>query len=192
VSRRRQRFRKLPAGIALLLLGAVLPAAAVSGYVHDEHGKPKAGARACYLVPSGEALCDDTDEHGYYTLPPSPLQIISIRAAGYLPARVDAVVLEKPVRLSPAASIRITLLDADSGKPIADGRIMIVRPTGKQLGPLPTQSAGMVRFLTLEPGTVMLTAEAPGYETTVSENVELVAHDEADVLVRMKPSAPKG
>lgn len=189
MSRRRQRGRSLPAGIVLLLLGAALPAAAVSGYVHDEHGKPKAGARACYLVPTGEALCDDTDEHGYYSLPPSPLQVISIRADGYLPARVDAVVLEKPVRLSPAASIRITLLDSETGKPIAEGRIMIVRPSGKQLGPLPTKEAGMVRFLTLEPGTVVLTAEAPGYEKTVSDNVELVAHDEADVVVRMKPSA---
>jgi hypothetical protein len=169
------------------LLGS-LAALANTGTVIDEHGKPVKGAKVCYLVSGGEALCVDTDARGRYALPPSPVPRVSIKAPGYLPRHVTSLVQEEPIRLEPAASIRITLLDASTGKPISGGSLWIIRTTGKQLGPLPTREAGMVQFLTLEPGTVVVTGEADGYEKAASETVELVAHDEADVLIRLKPS----
>ena len=150
--------------VGCAILGS-LAASANIGRVIDENEKPLEGVKVCYLVSGGEALCVNTDVNGYYTLPPSPVPNVSIKAEGYLPRHVTSLVQEKPIRLSPAASIRITLLDATTGKPISGGRLMIIRPTGKQLGPLPTREAGMVQFLTLEPGPVVVTGEADGSNT---------------------------
>ena len=181
----------MPRGLPLILLTASLaaaPAGAASGRVAGPDGKPLAGARACIQVERGEGICSETDAEGWYRLPATKLPKVRIAAAGYLPRTVAAVDQAAIIVLERAASLRVRLLDAESGQPLPKGELMLVSPSGRKRGPFPVNAAGL-KVATLAPGRVVPRGTAAGYHDAVGADVELRAGQEAEIVLRLSRTA---
>lgn len=177
--------RSLQAGLAVaIVLLSVAPVLAISGTVVDPQGKALGGASVCYLSADVELLCVETDEAGYYELPDSELDRIRLSLAGFLPRVLAAVEHEAPIALEPSATLLVRLQDATDGKALGAGEIYVFAPTGRRLGPFPTNVSG-VRVRSLRPGTVRISAEVAGYEPLRDHAAELVGGEETEVVVKM-------
>ena len=162
------------------------PVMAASGQVVDPTGKSIEGARACLMVAGREGLCTETDEVGYYLLPDNRALKLRISADGFLPLTLAAVDQSRAIVLDRAASLRLRLLDSASGETIPDGKFTVAYKTGRQVGPLPTNAAGLL-IRTLHPGEVVVRAEAEGYEKSQGQTVSLEPGKQHKLVLRLVP-----
>lgn len=176
---------------ALAFAAAALPgppAAAWTGTVVDEQGRPIEGADACLMEPDRTLWCSKTAADGRFRLPDSEVAGIRVAKDGYLPADLAATNHEEPIVLALAASFRARLLDAETGEPIADGRLVLSYPTGFRRGPFPVSRGGLW-VKSVEPGLVVPRGEAEGYESARGQPVDLVAGQPAAIELRLKRAA---
>lgn len=162
-----------------------------SGRIVSEDGTPIAGARVCEAAVGAAPRCATADEQGFYSIPNVTHPKLVVRANGFVIAVVDAAPLNEPVELRRAASLRVTVVDGDGGKPVAKGRVMLDSPSGRRIGDfVPFNQAG-VRISTVEPGVVFVRAEAEGYEPGGPVPIELTGGAESSVTVTMKKTGAK-
>jgi hypothetical protein len=184
---------RLRAATCLALLTcaiAAFPASAITGTVVDAGKNAVKGARVCYLSADVELLCVETDEVGFYELPDSGLDRIRLTAAGFLPRVLAAVDHASPIVLERSATLLVRLRDVATGEQIRSGEVFVITPSGRRLGPFPSNLAG-VRVRGLEPGSVRIDARAEGYEQRDVRPVDLVEGEEAEVTVEMTPASPE-
>lgn len=159
---------------------------AASGTVRDDRGRTLAGAQACLVVDHVDVLCVTTIEDGYYRLPGGEAKGATVRvsANGFLPVEVAAVDQTAAIVLQRAAAFRARLVDATDGTPLSEGHVWIVESTGRRIGPLPVNRAG-VEISTFLPGRYRFQGEAPGRIPAVVE-VDLVAGQARDIELRLR------
>ena len=117
----------------------------------------------------------------------SPLRAkLLIRARGFIPKMVDAAPLGAPVRLERAASLLVTVVDADTNLAVPSGRVMLDSPSGKRIGDFVPFNKQGVRISTLEPGDVFVRVDAEGYAPSGPVPVSLRAGVERSVTVPLK------
>lgn len=188
------RFSALIAiGSTAALLLVPVPARAASGKVVDEQGKPLSGAKACYMLGSTEALCVDADAQGSWSLPESRVSSVRVSAKGYMPKLVPAGENNATVVLERAASLKVRLVDAATGAPIAHGTVWLTYASGSRKGPFPINAAG-VEIATLPVGEATPSATSDGYTELKGKTLELEAGARAEIVLelRRKEPAPAG
>jgi hypothetical protein len=156
---------------------------AVSGTVVDRQGMPIEGAEACLTTQGQALLCGVTDANGFWRLPDSAAEAVRVTKAGYLPGSSAVVSQAAPIVLDRAATLLVRVVDGE-GKPVEKGTLTLVYASGRKIGPLPFNRAGM-RTPSLAPGAVRVTAEADGFVLAASGSVTLEAGSEHTVVVRM-------
>jgi hypothetical protein len=169
----------------LLALLAAPAARAASGRVAGPDGKPVVRARACLMVAGTEGLCTETDASGWYRLPDSEVPGVRIRAAGFLPRTVAAVDQEAVIVLERSAAVLVKLVDEATGEPVGEGKVTFTNPSGRKVGPFPANRAG-VRVSTMVPGRFVPVAAAPGYAEASGAEVDLVAGEETEIVLRLR------
>jgi hypothetical protein len=175
--------------VAFLLAGPGF--AAAEGRVVAPGGSPIPGAQVCESVEGTPERCVQTDAEGLYRMEKTSRQALLVRARGYVPTTVDAAPLAAPVVLQRAAVLRVSVVDAKTGKPLPKGKVMIDAPSGQRIGDFVPFNAAGVRISTLAPGTVFVRATSPGYQPGGPLPVELVSGSERSLTVSMlKSSGP--
>ncbi len=162
-------------------------AAAITGQVVDERGRPLEGAKACLLVAEVEGLCAQTDEAGAFVLPESRVPKMRIRMDGYVPVTLPAVTQTRAIVLERAAVLRVVLREKGSGRALAGGQVYVSYTTGRQLGPFPANENG-VRVRSLPRGEAVVRAEAAGYAPATCV-LKLVAGEEGVCTVHLERHA---
>ena len=157
-----------------------------TGRILAEDGKPVKGAQVCEFTQGAAERCVTADDQGGYRITRTTHPTLLVRSKGFVPMTIDAAPLSQPVKLHRAASLLVTIVDAASGKPLNDGRVMIDTPSGKRVGNfVPFNKAG-VRISTLEPGVVFVRAEANGYDPGGPVPIELESGAESSTTITMK------
>jgi len=172
-----------------LLAGPAL--AAATGRVVDPEGKPVGGAQVCEFIEGSPEHCVITDAQGVYRMDAPSRPSLLVRAKGFIAKTVEAVPLGDPVALERAAILLVTVVDAESRKPLASGRVRIDSPSGRRIGTFVPFNRSGVRISTVDPGDVLVRAEADGYEPGGPVPVQLVSGKERSVTVPMKKEARK-
>jgi len=172
--------------LLLLTLSACPAFAAATGRIVGPDGAPVSGAEVCEFLEGAPEHCVTSDSRGAYRME-SPLRTrLLVRASGFVPKTIDASPLGAPVQLKRAASLLVTVVDADTRVPVSGGRVMIDSPSGKRIGDyVPFNKMG-VRISTLGPGDVFVRVEAEGYAPSGPVPVELVSGVERSVTVPLK------
>ena len=85
-----------------------------------------------------------------------------------------------------AAKLLVLVVDAETKRRLASGRVMIDSPSGKRIGDFVPFNKMGVRISTLDPGAVFVRAEATGYAPSGPVPVELVSGVERSVTVPLK------
>lgn len=173
----------------LLLVFAVLsgPAfGAATGRIVGPDGAPVPGAQICESLVGSPEHCVTTDAQGVYRME-NPLRgTLLVRASGFVPKGIDAAPLGVPVELQRAAKLLVLVVDAETKRRLASGRVMIDSPSGKRIGDFVPFNKMGVRISTLDPGAVFVRAEATGYAPSGPVPVELVSGVERSVTVPLK------
>jgi hypothetical protein len=173
----------------VILASAVLawPAFAdATGWIVGPDGRPVAGAQVCEILPGSPERCVTVDAQGSYRME-SPLRsTLLVRASGFVARTIDAGALAAPVVLQSAATLLVAVIDAETGKPLSSGRVMIDSPSGKRIGDFVPFNKSGVRISTLDPGEVFVRVEADGYQPGGPVPVELASGVERSVKVPMK------
>jgi|KBSSwiStaDraftv2_1062776.scaffolds.fasta_scaffold13173_2 hypothetical protein len=163
--------------------------AAATGRIVTPDGAPITVAEVCEFSDTAEPHCVPVDANGGYRMEKPKRATLVARAKGFIPATIDAAPLAVPVTLQPAATLRVTVVDAKTGLPLASGKVTVNSPSGHRFGEfVPFNKAG-VRISTLPPGMVFVRAEAAGYAPGGPMTVELVAGTERAVTVPMRRSS---
>jgi len=175
---------------AWLLLACCAPAlASVTGRVVDEDGRAVIGARVCYFEQNVEQLCSQTVAEGRFELMSSRLETIRVVQQGFTPTTASVGQLDKPIVLERGSALLIELRDAETGEPIPVGSVELVWPTGRKLGPFPTNRGG-VRVGSLPRGVVLVTGMAEGYAVSSAAFVELEVGKESTAVIDLRRDAP--
>jgi hypothetical protein len=156
---------------------------AITGTVTDRQGVPIEGAEACLTTQGHPLLCAITDANGFWRLPDTAAESVRVVKTGYLPGTAAAVSQAAPIVLDRAATLLVRVVDA-SGTPVEKGTLTLVYASGRKIGPLPFNRAGM-RTPSLAPGAVRVTAEAEGFDLAAPATVTLEAGAEHEAVVRM-------
>jgi len=135
---------------------------AVTGIVNDADGAPVNEARVCYFQYGVEQICALTDEDGAFELPDNDAMPIRITADGHHVETRPAVGHHEVV-LRESATLVVRLVDAGTGDPIEKGELRVVYSAEKQVGPFPTNAAGVMIQRVLKPGEVRLVGKSEGY-----------------------------
>jgi hypothetical protein len=120
------------------------------------------------------------------------LDLLWITADGFLPVKTPkADAVDAPVVLDASPSLLVRLVAAASGEPIGEGKVWVVYPTGREIGPFPVNRAGVRVQRVLAPGKARLRVEAPGYASGRPREIELVGGEETSVELELDaaPSA---
>jgi hypothetical protein len=173
--------------VAFLLAGPGF--AAAEGRVVAPDGTPISGAYVCETVEGSGERCVPTDAGGVYRMDKTHRAALLVRARGYVPTTVDAAPLATPVVLQRAATLRVSVVDAQSGKPLASGKVMIDAPSGQRIGDFVPFNAAGVRISTLTPGPVFVRVTSPGYQPGGPLPVDLVGGSERSLTVPMTKSS---
>jgi hypothetical protein len=181
------RIDRTPASLllAVLLLGLPVPVLAAAGFVVNAERKPIEGARVCYFVDSLELICTLTDKEGRWELPVSQTDTIRAHADGYNPTTFSAVAKQGPVVLERAPVLTVRLTDGASGERIAKGEVLITYPSGKELGPFPTNKSGLRIRRGLLTGEIRLVGKAEGFRPSSPIAVQLEAGEETAVTIEL-------
>ncbi|HEX6852996.1 MAG TPA: carboxypeptidase-like regulatory domain-containing protein [Candidatus Polarisedimenticolaceae bacterium] len=167
--------------IASMWVGAGI--LAMTGTVVDRQGVPIEGAEACLTTQGRALLCVVTDANGFWRLPDSAAEAVRVVKTGYLPGESAAVTQAAPIVLDRAATLLVRVVDG-AGNPVEKGTVTVVYASGRKIGPLPFNRAGM-RTPSLPPGAVRITAEAEGFDPADPAAVTLEAGVEREAVVRM-------
>jgi hypothetical protein len=165
--------------------------AGANGRIVDPSGAPIAGAYVCEITLEGEKNCVATDAAGMYRLDNATHPNLLVRAKGFVATTIDAAPLTEPVKLRIAGRLFVTVVDAGTGKPLHEGKVMVDAPSGKRIGDFVPFNQSGVKISTLEPGNVLVRATATGYEPSGPVPVVLVGGEETNVSVRMSKSKDK-
>ncbi|HZN54221.1 MAG TPA: carboxypeptidase-like regulatory domain-containing protein [Candidatus Polarisedimenticolaceae bacterium] len=176
---------------ALLLLGAAAvsaPPTTASGRVTDPDGSPIAGAQVCVVSDGTSRDCVRTAADGGYRIDvPRGLKVF-VRASGFVGSEVEAGPRATPLALKRAAALLVRVVDAQTREPLSSGKVLIYAPSGRRFGEaVPFNRAG-VRVSTLEPGQVLVRAEASGFDPGGPFPVDLVGGREESLTIPMKKS----
>ena len=125
-----------------------------------------------YLVDTVELLCVLTDSEGWFELPDTTTDTLRASADGYNPTSFSAAGQQGPVVLKRAPVLEVRLNDAAKGEPIAEGEVFISYPSGRELGPFPTNQAGLRIRRGLKPGEIRLVGNAEGYRKSAPISAE--------------------
>lgn len=179
----------LLASLTAALLGSLPAHAALTGKVVDPEDNPLEGVEVC-LTLAGEVrgLCTETAEDGHYVLPSTEAARLTFEKSGFLPRKLLAVDQPAPVVLSRAATLRVRLVDFQSGEPVPEADFYLQYSTGEMVGPLPANAAGLV--VRLHPGQAVPRAEAEGFAPAAGEALTLVAGEQTEIelpLLRLAP-----
>lgn len=166
-----------------LTAGLIAGALALSGTVVDSLGAPVEGADTCLLSGGQPLLCVPTDAQGFWRLTDTAAESIRITRSGFLPAVLPVANPPGPVVLERAAALIVRVVGPD-GDPVGSGSLTLVYASGRKIGPLPFNRAGM-RNPSLPPGAVRVTAEAEGFALPAPVAATLEAGREQEVVVRM-------
>ena len=175
--------------LVVVILSAALsgPAfAAATGKVEGPDGVPIAGAEVCEQLSGSPEHCVTTDAHGDYRMDNVLRPTVFVRARGFVAQTIGAVPQDVPVRLQRAATLRVTVVDAGTGRPVASGRVMIDSPSGRRIGDFVPFNKSGVRVSTLSPEDVFVRVEADGYQPSGPVPVVLVSGEERALTVRLK------
>ena len=181
-----------PSRLAILGLVCFCAAAvtASTGIVIDPKGEPLADIRVCYRAGNVEQLCVFTDESGAWELPPSSVDQVRLSHKLYIPQTIDGAPQAEPIIMHPGASLVVKLEDA-SGKPLTEGEVDVLVPSGKRFGPFPIQSAVGTRVNSLDPGPVVILGRSKGFAETRAEESDLPAGKETVVVLRLAREKPE-
>ena len=158
---------------------------AATGRVVGPDGAAVSGAEVCEFVTGAPEHCVATDSNGAYRMEKPSRALLLVRANGFVPKTIDAAPLDAPVELRRAAVLRVTVVDAVTGKPLSSGRVMLDAPSGRRIGDFVPFNASGVRISTLDPGVVFVRAEASGYEPGGPLPIDLVGGAERSVKIQM-------
>jgi hypothetical protein len=159
--------------------------AAATGRVVGPNGAPIAGADVCEFLVGSPEHCVTTDAYGVYRMDDPLRATLLVRAVGFVSKTIDAAPLNAPVELQPAGTLLVLVVDAKTGLPLSEGRVMLDSPSGRRIGDfVPFNKAG-VRISTLDPGTVFVRVEADGFDPSGPTPVDLVSGAERTVTIRM-------
>jgi hypothetical protein len=158
-------------------------ALALSGTVVDALGIPVEGAESCLISGGQPVLCVPTDANGFWRLTDTAAESIRITKSGFLPATLAPTTPPAPIVLERAAALRVRVVDPQ-GNPVGSGTLTLVYASGRKIGPLPFNRAGMLHP-SLPPGAVRVTAEADGWSLPAPVAVTLEAGREREAVVRM-------
>jgi hypothetical protein len=174
--------------VAWLAAPAVVDA---SGRIVAEDGTPVSRAEVCELTQGAAERCVRADERGFYSIARTTHPQLLVRAKGFIATMIDAAPLNEPVKLARAATLMVTIVDAATGKPLPEGRVMLDASSGQRIGNfVPFNQAG-VRISTLPPGMVFVRAESKGYKPGGPTAVELVGGADRSVTIPMKKPGGK-
>jgi hypothetical protein len=177
--------------LAATMVLAARASAAATGRVVDIAGAPIDHAEVCEFVQDSPGRCVKVDAAGEYRLENPVRPSLVVRARGYVATTVDAAPLAAPVALRRAATLRVYVFDKATGEPLSSGRVMIHSPSGRRIGDfVPFNRAG-VRISTLEPGEVLVRAEASGYDPGGPLPVELFGGEERSLRIPMLKAGAK-
>jgi len=165
---------------------ACLPAAAITGKIVDPDGNALAGATACLMVGNAPGLCSEANADGVFELMDAEVENLRVSAAGFVSRYLPAVTHEQPIVLARAATLRVQLLDASTGRPIERGEVVIAYPSGRKRGPFPVNRFGLI-VDRLAPDEVLVLAEAQGYRPPAGKPATLTVGRESTVVVEMDP-----
>ena len=178
---------------AMLLLAAV-PAAGhakttATGRVVDPEGHPIAGAQVCNVRDGKVQDCVQAGVDGGYRIETPKGQRVFVRASGFVGAEAEAGPRSTPLVLGRAATLVVHVVDAATSQPLASGKVLIYTPSGRTFGdPVPFNRAGL-RVSTLEPGDVLVRAEAAGFDPGGPLPISLVAGKEQTLTIPMRKAA---
>jgi hypothetical protein len=161
--------------------------AAAAGQVVDPEGKPIPGAEAC----CGEKLtmeCVKTDAHGFYRIENPTRRELLVRAKGYIPVKAEAIEESSPIALARAGILTVRIIDAQTGKPVPAGKIILNYTSGQGIGTSAPFNKNGVRITTLVPGEILARAEAPGYKPGGPEVVRVEGGVEKRITIGMRRS----
>lgn len=156
---------------------------AMSGTVVDREGAPIAGAEACLTRDGRPLLCVTTDANGFWRMPDTAAEKVRVTKTGFLAGEAAAVTQSSPIVLDRAATLLVRVVDG-AGQPIEKGTVTLVYASGRRIGPLPFNRAGM-RTPSAPPGPVRVSAQAEGYELVAPAALDLEAGSEHETVVRM-------
>ena len=176
--------------LAMLLLAAV-PAAehatsTATGRVVDPDGKPIAGAQVCNVRDGKVKECVQAGVDGSFRIETPKGQRVFVRASGFVGAETEAAPRATPLVLARAAVLVVRVVDAVTNEPLSSGKVLIYTPSGRTFGePVPFNRAGL-RVSTLEPGDVLVRAEADGFSPGGPLPVTLVGGKEQTLTIPMR------
>jgi hypothetical protein len=178
------RAASLAVGVAL----AAGPALGLTGSVVDDRGQPVPFARACWVRQGVELICVEADARGVFDLPGSELQEIRLSADDLFPRTLPAAeVARGPIALERSPVLTVRLVRAGTGEPIAGGEVVVVYPTGKEVGPFPVNANGVRVRRVLPPGDVRVIARAPGFAELPPRALTLVGGQAIDLKLELEP-----
>jgi len=181
--------RSRAALVALAIVAGVAPAAAISGRVQDESGRPLVRASACIVIESETVgMCATTDATGYFSLPGDGIAAVRVSAPGFLSIDVAGIDHEEPIRLLRAARFDLAVIDASAGTAVAGARVWLLSPDGRRRGPIDLGPAGKLKMNSFVPGEYRVEVSAPGYERDASTTLVLAPGASTDVQVRLRRS----
>ena len=176
----------------LLLAGASATGAAhttASGRVVDPEGHPIAGAQVCNVREGKVKDCVQAGVDGTYRIETPKGHRVFVRASGFVGAEAEVGPRATPLVLARAAVLVVRVVDAATNEPISSGKVKIYTPAGRTFGePVPFNRAGL-RVSTLEPGEVLVRAEAEGFDPGGPLPVTLVGGREQTLTIPMRKAA---
>jgi hypothetical protein len=125
-------------------------------------------------------------------LPASQKDTLRAHAEGYNPKTFSSAAQQGPVTLTPAPILMVRLIDAASGEGIAQGEVFISYASGKELGPFPTNKAGLRIRRGLQVGEIRVVGKAAGFLTSDPVAVILKAGEPSNISIQLAPvQSPK-
>jgi hypothetical protein len=176
---------------ALFALGLALAtgaALALGGSVVDDRDPPVAFARVCWARQGVELICVEADARGAFELPQSELGEIRVSAEEFFTRTLtSAEAARGPIVLVRSPVLTVRLVRAGTREPIAEGHVVVVYPTGKEVGPFPVNAKGVRVRRLLQPGDARVVARAPGHAEAAPQAVTLVGGKTIALEIELAP-----
>jgi hypothetical protein len=175
--------------LSVVAVAGALPLLAATGRVTDAAGQPLPEARVCHheSATRTDLLCVTPDPDGAFEIPDSDGHPLRISAPGYFSVEVPAAGHHRVV-LEPSPTLRVRVVDADSGEPLAEAEVFVVYRSARQKGPFPSHRAGVRIERVLETGDVRVVGRAKGYAEN-SVPVKLVGGVETEAVIALRRTA---
>lgn len=160
------------------------PALARDGLVLDEESQPIEGANVCLLSGELQVFCANADAKGAFSLPDAPHTGIRIQARGFQMLVLPPEIPDEPFVMERAATLKLQVVDAESGAPVETSEAFILDVDGRKRGPAPVNRHGL-KLGTLKPGLIRIEVVADGYTQKSLGQAMLIKGKTADVVVKL-------